>query len=252
VTVRFGERVVIDRVDLAVRRSEILCIVGESGCGKTTLLKRLAGLVPPTEGTVRLLGRDFFALDDDERDRLRARLGVTFQSGALLSTLTLGENVALPLRERSPLSDDAVRSIVRSKLALVGLADYEHFLPSELSGGMRKRAGVARALALDPEILFFDDPSADLDPVTAAGLDALLLELRKLFGLTLVVVSHQLASVFTIADRIAMLDGGRFAAIGTREDLDRIEDEKIRRFLRRIAPPPEEVEGAGLLDLVAS
>ncbi len=235
--VRYGDRTVLDGVDLDVRRGEIFVVVGTSGCGKSTLLRCLVGLQRPTEGRVLVKGRDVSAMDEEEYARFVREIGMLFQSGALFNSMTVGDNVALPLREHTGLGEETIDSIVRLKLSLVGLADCAPKLPAELSGGMRKRAAIARAMALDPEIIFFDELSAGLDPITASDLDELVLRLKSSLGVTMVVVSHELQSIFTIADRIAMISGGRIAACGTRAELDALPagpgSEEVRRFLDR-------------------
>jgi len=209
----YGDGLVLRGVDAAMAAGRITCVVGGSGCGKSTLLRTLVGLLPPLRGRVRLLGADPYALDGEARAALLARVGFMFQDGALLQSLTVAENLAIPLRAHTDLPDDVIAEVVLQKLALVGLAHAHALLPSELSGGMRKRVGLARALALDPPLVLCDEPSAGLDPVTAAQLDALLVRLRRVLGTTMVVVTHELPSIRAIADDVVMLaDGGvRFA-----------------------------------------
>jgi phospholipid/cholesterol/gamma-HCH transport system ATP-binding protein len=210
-------------------------VLGGSGCGKSTLLKHCIGLLEPAAGSVRLLGEELLALDGPERERLLSRIGVLFQYGALLGSLTIAENVALPLRERTDLDEEVIAEIVRLKLALVELSHAEHLLPSELSGGMRKRAALARAMALDPEILFCDEPSAGLDPLTSAELDALLLRLRDRFGMAVVVVTHELASIEKISDRVLMLSAGKVIADGPLAEVKASAHPEIRAFFGRVA-----------------
>ncbi len=205
-SIGYGTRVVQQHLDFSIRRGEIYVVMGPSGCGKSTLLRNLVGLYRPTHGRVCYGGQDYFAASDDAQQRMRQHWGVLFQSGALFSAMTLGENIALPLQQYTRLDASAIRAVVAYKLALVGLAGFEDYYPSELSGGMQKRAGLARALALDPDILFFDEPSAGLDPMTARRLDELILRIRDTLGSTVVIVTHELASIFAIADRCLYLD----------------------------------------------
>jgi len=232
---RYGERRVLEEIDLEVRRGEIVTIMGPSGCGKTTLLRLIVGLEKPEGGRIRVLGEDVVALDEDTADRFRRRLGMCFQFGALLNSLTIGDNLALPLREDARVPEELIDVIVRSRLAQVGLAGAEGQLPSELSGGMRKRAGLARALVLDPEVLFFDEPTSGLDPVTAAGLDRAILDVRRRTATTTVVVTHDLASAFTISDRIVVLLDGRIHATGTPAEIQACTDPAVVDFVRRRA-----------------
>lgn len=202
----WGERVVQQQLDFAIARGEIFVVMGSSGCGKSTLLRHLIGLNRPLAGQVCYGGTDFFAASDEEQQAMRRRWGVLFQGSALFSAMTLAENVALPLQQYTSLDEAAIRHVVDYKLALVGLAGFGDYYPAQLSGGMQKRAGLARALALDPEILFFDEPSSGLDPVSARRLDALILHIRDTLGSTVVIVTHELASIFAIADRCLYLD----------------------------------------------
>ena len=202
----YDEDVVLDGVSFKVRPAEIFFIIGGSGCGKTTLLRNLVGLIKPMRGEVRFNGRRFSDADSGNRREMLRTFGMLFQSGALWTSLTLSENIALPLEEYTRLPRDEIRNIAAFKLAQVGLAGFEEHYPSEISGGMRKRAGLARALALDPGIVFFDEPSAGLDPVTARNLDQLIVQVRDTFGPTIVIVSHDVESIFGIADRAIMLD----------------------------------------------
>ena len=211
----FNGRVVFEHVSFTVARGEIFAILGRSGCGKSTLLRQLIGLLPPTSGRITLLDHDMA----QDRDAIRPQIGVLFQSGALFGSMTLLENVMLPLQMLTALPADACTAIARIKLDQVGLADAVALRPADISGGMAKRAGIARALALDPALIFLDEPSAGLDPVTAAGLDRLILELRDTQGASFVVVTHELASLMTIADRCIMLDGGGIVAEGAPRDL---------------------------------
>lgn len=233
----YGGRTVLDGVELTVANGETLVILGGSGSGKSTLLRCVVGLEEPDAGSVHLQGVDFQTAPPAETAELRRRMGMAFQGGALFGSLRVAENVDLPLREFTALPWSTRRIIVRIKLALVGLEQAGDRYPSELSGGMQKRAALARAMALDPELLFFDEPSAGLDPVTAAGIDRLLKQLREVFGATLVVVTHELESAFAIADRIALIHRGRFLVTGTPDEVRASEHPIVRRFLGRV---PEE------------
>jgi phospholipid/cholesterol/gamma-HCH transport system ATP-binding protein len=202
----YGEEVILDRITFNVYEGEIFVILGVSGCGKSTLMKHIIGLIRPFSGRVIVDGDDVFNPDDAVYQRILRKIGVLYQSAALLGSMTLAENVALPIREYTDLPKESVDRIVRMKLKLVNLDGYENYLPSELSGGMRKRAGLARAMALNPKILFFDEPSAGLDPVTSAGLDNLIIHINRIQGTTMVIVTHELRSIFSVAQRVIMLD----------------------------------------------
>jgi phospholipid/cholesterol/gamma-HCH transport system ATP-binding protein len=235
-TMAYGSFVIQRDLSFTIGRAEIFVIMGGSGSGKSTLLNHMVGLRAPAKGDVLYDGQSFFHAADEERDRLRRRLGVSYQAGALWSSMTLAENVALPLETFTKLTPKQIREIVSLKLALVGLAGFEEFYPSEISGGMLKRAGVARAMALDPDILFFDEPSAGLDPITSRRLDDLILDLRTSLGATMVVVTHELASIFAIADRAVFLDADArtMIALGNPETLrDESSEPKVRAFLTR-------------------
>jgi phospholipid/cholesterol/gamma-HCH transport system ATP-binding protein len=237
-TMAYGSFVVMRDLTFTVEPGEIFIIMGGSGCGKSTLMKHAIGLKSPAEGFVRFQGDDFWAADEDERRDMLRRMGVMYQQGALWSSMTLGENIALPLELYTDLGDDNIARIASLKLALVGLRGFEDFYPHEISGGMRKRAALARALALDPDVLFFDEPSSGLDPVSARRLDDLILQLRDSLGTTVVVVSHDLASIFTIADRALYLDidTRTMTALGPPKDLrDDPPNERVHRFLTRSA-----------------
>ncbi|MGZ0655085.1 ABC transporter ATP-binding protein [Coraliomargarita sp. W4R72] len=235
-TMAYGDYTVMRSLNFTVRRSEIKVIMGGSGCGKSTLLKHLIGLEQAKQGEI-YYGDERFVAETPEAERIRRRFGVSFQSGALWSSMTLEENVALPLEQYTTLRADEIRDVVDFKLSLVGLAGFGHRYPSELSGGMQKRAGLARAIALDPHILFFDEPSAGLDPLSSRRLDDLILELRDALGATVIVVTHELASIFTIADSALFLDVDSKTALcdGNPNDLvdDAETDPKVRRFLTR-------------------
>jgi phospholipid/cholesterol/gamma-HCH transport system ATP-binding protein len=231
----YGSVRVLADVTFQVQPGEILTIVGVSGCGKTTLLKHLIGLLRPARGSVRLWGQDITRMEEDELDRFRARFGVSFQSGALFNSISAAENVALPMRERG-LDRELIPALVRMKLSLVGLADAGDKMPADLSGGMRKRVALARALALDPELVFFDEPSAGLDPISARRLDDLILELRDGLGATVVVVTHELASIFAIGDDSVLLDADAktmIAAGSPKKLLAESTDPRVRSFLTR-------------------
>lgn len=246
-TLAYGDFVVQRGLDFTVAPGKIFVIMGGSGCGKTTLLRHMIGLQRPARGDILYDGRSFWGADDDTRGIMQRRFGVLYQGGALLSSMTLGENVALPLAEFTDLTSAEISEIVSLKLALVGLAGFEDFYPAELSGGMTKRAGLARAMALDPEILFLDEPSAGLDPVTSSRLDDLILELRESLGCTFVVVSHELASIFTIADTAAFLDpdARTMTALGDPHRLlAESTDPAVRAFLTRRAQPGGAVPSA--------
>ena len=237
-TTRFRGQTILENVNLEVFRGEVLCVVGGSGCGKSTLLRQMIGLLRPTAGRVLIGGRDIASADDEELNRIRKGIGVLFQSDALLGSMTLGENVALPLEADDSLTPEAVNALVRMKLGFVNLAGYENHYPAELSGGMRKRGGLARAMALDPAILFFDEPSAGLDPVNSDELERLIAAINDALGTTIIVVSHQVDLVLRVADRIIMLDRSARGIIaqGTPEELlHATSDERVRRFFFRTA-----------------
>jgi len=240
-TMAYGSTVVQKELSFQVKKGEILVVMGGSGCGKSTLLRHMVGLRAPWAGKVLYWGEDFWAADEAGRENILRRIGILYQSGALWSSMTLAENVALPLREFTRLGEEEIREMVSLKLALVGLAGFEEFYPSEISGGMRKRAGLARAIALDPEVLFFDEPSAGLDPVSARRLDELILELRDSLGATILVVTHELASIFTLADNSIFLDSTAKTMIAQgppKELLASSQDPRVREFLTRGGSAP--------------
>jgi len=233
VRTRFGPAVVHDGVSLAVRRGEIFAVAGASGCGKSTLLKEMVLLHRPDSGSIRVLGTDLGAVGDDEALELRRRWGVMFERGGLFGSLTVAENVALPLHEHTRLGDRLVSELATLKIAIAGLpAATATKHPAELSGGMRKRAALARALALDPELLFLDEPTAGLDPLSATGFDELVRRLRDLLGLTVLVITHDLDFLWRVADRVAFLVAGRVVGIGTMDEMSRSEEPLVREYFR--------------------
>ena len=234
-TVGYGKTAVVSDIDVTLPGGKISVILGGSGCGKSTLLKHILMLQPSLAGRILIGSHDLDKLDRRGKHCLRQRMGVLFQDGALLGSLSLGDNVALPLREHTRLDETAIRQRVLAKLALVGLEEFHDYYPNELSGGMRKRAGLARGMVMDPPLLFCDEPTSGLDPVTAAELDQLLLELKKSFDMTLVVVSHDLDSMRAIADHVVVLGEGKVLFNGTRDELEATKDEYLRRFLDRQA-----------------
>src|SRR5689334_21679249 len=235
--VSYGERKILHGINFDVVSGETLVILGGSGSGKSTLLRTLVGLEKPRAGEIWIKGRDLANTSAEEMDEIRKKIGMSFQGGALFGSMTVGENVALPLREHTRLEDSTIEIILRLKLQQVGLEGFEYYTPAQLSGGMKKRAAVARALAMDPEILFFDEPSAGLDPIIAAGIDELILELKQAFHMTIIVVTHELASAFLIADRMVLIDKGNVVAIGTTEAMRSSTHPRVRQFLDRIAEP---------------
>jgi phospholipid/cholesterol/gamma-HCH transport system ATP-binding protein len=247
----FGSQTVLNGITMDVHEGETMVIMGGSGCGKSTLLRHLIGSLQPTSGSIRLFGEELGGLDAGGLDRVRGYFGILFQSGALFNSMTIAENVALPLREHTELDGHIIDIQVKIKLELVGLREHADKYPSQISGGMKKRAGLARALALDPKILFYDEPSAGLDPVTSAEIDQLMLDLTRKLGVTSVVVTHEMDSAFTIADRMVMLDKGRVLRVDTRDNFDALRklpeteaaqlpeaDRLIRQFLRGDAQGP--------------
>ncbi len=231
----YGNRQVLKGVNLDVYHGEILVILGRSGCGKSTLLRHMIGLVRPSGGSIKIKGQDITKMTEDEMVEILKKIGMLFQGAALFNSMTVADNVALPLREHTQLEESTIQIMTRIKLDLVGLSGFENFKPSQLSGGMKKRAGLARAIAMDPEILFCDEPSAGLDPIVAMGIDQLILKLQKAFKMTIVVVTHELASVFTIADRIAMLHEGQIVAVGTPDEIKKSKNPLVQQFLNREA-----------------
>jgi len=235
-TMAYGSFVLMRDLNFVVKRGDIFIIMGGSGCGKSTLLRHLIGLKEPATGEIVYGDVNFTCADAAERERLLRRFGILYQSGALWSSMTLAENVGLPLGEFTNLSPAQIREIAALKLALVGLKGFEDFYPNQISGGMQKRAGLARAMALDPEVLFFDEPSAGLDPISSRLLDDLILELRANLGATIVVVTHELASIFTIANNSVFLDAESRTQIATGDPHDMLahsKDPRVRKFLTR-------------------
>jgi phospholipid/cholesterol/gamma-HCH transport system ATP-binding protein len=235
--VEYSGRRVLDGVNLEIEQGETMVLLGGSGSGKSTLLRHIIGLEQPRSGNLFLKGIDITRCSQEQLNGVRRSIGVAFQSAALFNSYSLEDNVALPLREHTALAPSIIDLMVWMKLAVVGLADFGKLHPQELSGGMKKRAAVARALALDPEILVFDEPSAGLDPIVAAELDELILILKRAFQMTVIVVTHELPSAFKIADRIAMLYKGKFVAVGTKEEIRKSEQPRIRQFLDRVPDP---------------
>lgn len=255
VTKRFGSQLVLDRISLDVLKGETVVILGGSGSGKSTLLRLMIGNLRPDGGSIIALDEKISAMSEADLDRYRRSIGVLFQSGALFNSMTVGENVALPLREHSDLPEETIDIIVKIKLELVGLRSEASKMPAQLSGGMKKRAGLARALALDPKILFYDEPSAGLDPVTTAEIDELIIDLNRKLGVTSVVVTHEMASAFRIADRMVLLDRGRFVAHGTPEDMRNSEDPLVRQFVHGLTRGPitdRRKEGGYINDLLST
>jgi phospholipid/cholesterol/gamma-HCH transport system ATP-binding protein len=229
----YGKRKILDGIDFDVRAGEIMVIMGGSGSGKSTLMRHLLSLEQATSGSIRVLGKDIAALDTVQRSELYRELGVAFQTGALLSSLSVGENIMLPLTEHTKLDRPTMEIMMRMKLEVVDLAGFEDLMPSELSGGMTKRAALARAIVMDPKILFCDEPSAGLDPVVSAALDELLLRLRDAMQMSIVVVTHELESAFKIADRITILDHGKVLLVGTVDEVRASKNERIQNILHR-------------------
>ncbi len=238
VRVRYGEVEILHGITFDVKRGETLVILGGSGSGKSTLLRALVGLEKPSSGEIWIKGKNIAAISEQEMEEIRKKIGMSFQGGALFGSMTVGENVALPLREHTKLEDSTIEIMLRLKLEQVGLDGFEYYMPSQLSGGMKKRAAVARAMAMDPEILFFDEPSAGLDPIIAAGIDQLILELKQAFRMTIVVVTHELASAYLIADRMVLIDKGHVVAMGTTAEMRASTQPRVRQFLDRV-PEPE-------------
>ena len=247
----FGDQTVLDGINLKVKRGETMVIMGGSGCGKSTLLRIMIGSLWPDEGSVKLFGKELSELDDEGLNEIRKQFGILFQSGALFNSMSVAENVALSMQEHTTLDQNIIDISVKIKLEQVGLREHADKYPAQISGGMKKRAGLARALSLDPKILFYDEPSAGLDPVTSAEIDQLILDLTKKLGVTSVVVTHEMDSAFTIADRMCMLDKGKVLMLDTRQAFgalrdhptDRIDEldenhQLIRQFLRGDAEGP--------------
>ena len=245
VSVGYGERIVLQDITTVLPAGKISVILGGSGCGKSTLLRNILGLVSLKTGSIRLGEVDLYTMKPAEAVAMRRRLGVLFQDGALLGSMPLGQNVALPLREHTSLDEGMIEEVVRMKLKLVGLEPFVHYFPRQLSGGMRKRAGLARAMALDPAILLCDEPTSGLDPITSADLDQLILELKATFPMTIVVVTHDLESLFTIADYVVVLDKGKMLFQGTLDELKKNRDPFIVRFLGRMPTRESRVIGPG-------
>lgn len=249
--VKYGDRVVLDGLNFDIKRGENFVILGGSGSGKSTLLRNLVGLMRPASGHVLIEGNDIATLPDEECIEVRKRMGMCFQGSALFGSMTVGDNVALPLREHTKLEESTIAIVTKMKLAQVGLDGFEDYMPSELSGGMKKRAGLARAMAMDPRIIFYDEPSAGLDPVVGAGLDELIRTLQDTFGLTSVVVTHEMESVKLIADRVLMLHHGKVIALGTLEEVQNSDHEFVERFFAR-KPDDKEEPGASYIDSLTS
>lgn len=238
VTKKYDNRVILDAIGLEVREGETLVILGGSGSGKSTLLRLMIGNIIPDAGTILSLGKDLCAMTPRQLADYRRSIGVLFQSGALFNSMTVFDNVALPIREHTDVPEETISIMVKIKLELVGLRQHADKMPSELSGGMKKRAGLARALALDPKVLFYDEPSAGLDPVTSAEIDQLIIDLNEKLGVTTVVVTHEMDSAFRIADRMVLLDRGKFIVSGTPDEMRNSKDPLVRQFVHGLTEGP--------------
>ncbi len=261
----YGDVHVLKGVNLNIYENETLAILGRSGCGKSTLLRHMIGLYIPTSGEIlfhlkeegknskgeKPVSIDITKSKEDEKVEILKRIGMLFQNAALFNSISLGDNIALPLREHTNLEESTIKIMTRIKLDLVGLSGFESFSPSQLSGGMRKRAGLARAITMDPEILFCDEPSAGLDPIVAAGIDNLLLKLKRAFKMTIVLVTHEMESVYLIADRIAIMHEGQILEVGSKKDIEASKHPFIKQFLRREADS-EEIDRDSFLQSLTS
>ncbi|MBN1405976.1 MAG: ABC transporter ATP-binding protein [Candidatus Omnitrophica bacterium] len=227
----FGARRVLNEVNLKIYKGETVVIMGGSGCGKSTLLRHIIRSYNPDSGKILLYDKDINQLPENEFDKIRKKMGMVFQNAALFDSMNVEDNILLPLREHTRLDENIMNIIVKMKLELVGLRGFERLMPSQLSGGMRKRVGLARAIALDPEIIFYDEPTAGLDPIVAGVIDKLILDLSKKLQITSVVVTHDMKSVFTIADRIVMLYEGKVIAEGTPDEIKNSSDERVQQFI---------------------
>ena len=234
----YDGRPILKGIDLDVRRGEILVIMGGSGHGKSTLLRLMIGTERPDSGSIELFGKEITAMTEQEMYPLKKRFGVLFQSGALFNSMTVGENIALPLREHSKLDEKIIHIVIKLKLEMVGLRDFEHLLPAQLSGGMKKRVGLARAIALDPEIIFYDEPGAGLDPVVLATIDDNIMGLARSMGATSIVVTHEMHSAFRIADRMVLLHRGEIIARGTPDEMKNSDDPVVQQFIHGRADGP--------------
>lgn len=228
---KFGERTILNGVTLDIYRGETFVIMGGSGCGKSTLLRHFIGALKPDSGSVSVLGKDLTELNEGGLDAVKKKIGMCFQSAALFDSMTVGENVSLPLREHTKLDRSVIDIVVKMKLEMVGLRGFEDLMPSQLSGGMRKRVGLARAIVMDPEIIFYDEPTAGLDPIVAGVIDKLILDLSKKLSITSVVVTHDMKSVFSIADRVAMLYEGRVLEVGEPDMIKNSKNPMVRQFI---------------------
>ena len=231
VSKKFGDRTILNGINLEVYKGETFVIMGGSGCGKSTLLRHLIGALKPDSGKVYLLGKELSGLSEDEMDMIKKKIGMCFQSAALFDSMTVGDNVSLPLREHTKLDKSVIDIVVKMKLEMVGLRGFEDLMPSQLSGGMRKRVGLARAIVMDPEIIFYDEPTAGLDPIVAGVIDKLIMDLSKKLSITSVVVTHDMKSVFSIADRVAMLYEGRVLEVGKPEDIRNSKNPMVQQFI---------------------
>ena len=238
----YNGRQVLNDVSFEVKKGEIFVIMGGSGCGKSTLLRIMAGGVVPSRGEVIFDGKDIGPIQGEEKEKIRRRFGMSFQSAALLDSLTVEENVSLPIKEHTHLNSQVIHIIAMMKLKLVGLQGFESYMPSELSGGMKKRAGLARAIALDPDIVFYDEPTAGLDPVACAVIDRLILDLTKKLNITSIVVTHNMESVFRIADKVAMLYQGKLLQVGTVDEIKNSENPIVQQFIRGEIDGPIQME----------
>ncbi len=238
---------VLNRINFTINDGDTVVILGQSGCGKTTLLRHIIGLNKPTSGTIYIKGKNIFEIEAEEFNEIRKKVGVLFQSGALFNSMTLEDNIALPLREHTKLDESIINIIVRMKLKLVRLSGFGHLMPNQLSGGMKKRAGLARALAMDPEILLCDEPSAGLDPIIAAGIDNLILQLHKIFKMTIIIVTHEIKSAFTVANKFIVLHKGNVIFTGKPDEIKKSDNNYIKQFLEGIAIE-EEYDGESYID----
>jgi phospholipid/cholesterol/gamma-HCH transport system ATP-binding protein len=228
---KFGDRTILNGISLEIYKGETFVIMGGSGCGKSTFLRHIIGALKPDSGKIHLLGKDLSTLNEDEMDKVRKRIGMCFQASALFDSMTVGDNVSLALKEHTKLEKSVRDIVVKMKLEMVGLRGFEDLMPSQLSGGMRKRVGLARAIVMDPEIVFYDEPTAGLDPIVAGVIDKLILDLSKKLSITSVVVTHDMKSVFSIADRVAMLYEGKVLEVGTPDEIKKSKNQMVQQFI---------------------